>query len=179
MILGDMASGDMIYGGDFYESDSPSDTMAFAAGLAQKAQKGDIICLCGELGAGKTVFVKGFADGLGVKGYVNSPTFTLMQLYDDGRLPVYHFDLYRLEDAGYETLEEIGFFDCLDGDGSAAGAAGSDGVCLIEWAEYAREFIPDDALWVDIRRKEGGRKEDGSFEEGSFEEKRQIYVRGL
>ena len=138
-----------------YNSYSLEDTMAIACGLAQKAKKGDIICLCGPLGAGKTVFAQGFAKGLGVQGYVNSPTFTLMQIYDDGRLPCYHFDLYRLEAPDLDALEDIGFFEYLD----------SDGVCLIEWAEYARQFIPSGATWIEIERN------DRNFEE------RKLYVR--
>lgn len=134
-----------------FDSYSPEDTMAFGADMAKKTKAGDIICLCGSLGAGKTAFAKGFADGLGVSGHVNSPTFTLMQVYDDGRLPLYHFDLYRLAELldediqlDYDTLEDIGFFDYME----------SDGVCLIEWAEYGRDFIPDKAAWIMIKRNE-------------------------
>ena len=149
-----------------YESDSPEDTMAFAEKMAVKAKCGDIICLCGPLGAGKTAFAQGFARGLEVKSYVNSPTFTLMKVYDGGRLPLYHFDLYRLgeplkekEQIDFDTLDDIGFLDYLDGDG----------VCLVEWAEYARDFIPSGAVWIEIRRND----------DGGFKERREIHIRGL
>ena len=139
---------------------SPEDTKAFGEKMAQKAKIGDIICLCGQLGAGKTAFAQGFARGMGVKGNVNSPTFTLMHIYESGRLPLYHFDLYRLADPtingtlsgertqiDLDTLEDIGFFDYLGvREGHYAG------VCLIEWAEYVRDFIPDGAVWVKIKR---------------------------
>ena len=132
---------------------SPEDTMMFAGKLASKAGSGDVICLCGQLGAGKTAFAKGFAIGLGIKEHVNSPTFTLVQIYNNGRLPLYHFDLYRLtefEDTVQidpDTLEDIGFFEYMN----------ADGVCLIEWAEYARNFIPDGATWVEIKISENFR----------------------
>ena len=128
---------------------SLEETMDIAAKMAQQAKAGDIICLSGTLGAGKTAFAKGFAKGLGVKGYVNSPTFTLMQVYDDesSKLPLYHFDLYRLAEQLNEetqidedTLDDIGFFEYL----------GDDGVCLIEWAEFARDLIPKTADWINI-----------------------------
>lgn len=126
--------------------------MAIAGSLAIKASSGDILCLSGELGAGKTAFAKGYAKGLGVCNHVSSPTFTLMQIYDDGRLPMYHFDLYRLMDSNIDTdsLDDIGFFEYLDGDG----------VSLIEWAECASEFIPEHALWIEIRKNGDGNKRD-------------------
>ena len=138
-----------------YESYSPEDTMAVGAKMAKKAKAGDIICLCGSLGSGKTAFAQGFAQGLGVQGHVNSPTFTLMQIYDSGRLPLYHFDLYRLmelldEDAQIDsdTLDDIGFLDYLDGSG----------VTLVEWAAYGRDTIPDRAIWVSIDRDDSQRE---------------------
>lgn len=130
--------------------------MAVAGKLAKEAKSGDIICLCGQLGAGKTAFSQGFAKGLGYRGYVNSPTFTLMQIYEGGRLPVYHFDLYRINQ---DDLEDIGFFEYID----------ADGVCLIEWAENARDVIPEGAIWVKI----------GRDEDGGFENKRKIHICGL
>jgi len=130
-----------------YSSHSLEETLDFAADMAAKAKAGDIICLNGNLGAGKTAFAKGFAKGLGINGYVNSPTFTLMQIYEDGRLPMYHFDLYRLAESleygnhiDADTLEDIGFFEYLD----------AKGICLIEWAEYAGDLIPKNASWIDI-----------------------------
>ncbi|MCL1986374.1 MAG: tRNA (adenosine(37)-N6)-threonylcarbamoyltransferase complex ATPase subunit type 1 TsaE [Firmicutes bacterium] len=124
-----------------------SETVNFAIEMAKSAQNGDVICLCGELGAGKTVFAQGFAQGLQITQPVNSPTFTLLREYTGGTLNLYHFDLYRLCEFGndsldYETLEEIGFFDYL----------GTDGVCLIEWANFAKEFIPKQAQWLNITR---------------------------
>jgi len=136
-------------------SRSLEETMAYAAKMAVKAKAGDIICLSGSLGAGKTAFAKGFAKGLGVKGYVNSPTFTLMQIYEDGSLPLYHFDLYRLAEflekgsqIDADILDDIGFFEYLD----------DKGICLIEWAEYAIDLIPSHATWVEIEILDDFRK---------------------
>ena len=98
-----------MFEGSLFESGSIEDTQDFAAKMAAQAKPGDIICLCGEMGAGKTAFAQGFAQGLGVKGHVNSPTFTIMQIYEDGRLPMYHFDLYRLEDSALDDLCNLGF----------------------------------------------------------------------
>ena len=142
-----------------YTSNSPKNTITFACEMAQKAKKGDIICLCGPLGAGKTAFAQGFAKGLGIYEHVSSPTFTIMQLYESGRMPLYHFDLYRLEDAEPEDFDDIGLLDYLEGSG----------VSLIEWAEYAQDFIPKNATWVEIRRSE----------DGNLAEKREIHIRGL
>ena len=136
-------------------SRSLEETMAFAAEMASQAKAGDIICLSGNLGAGKTAFAKGFAKGLGVSGHVNSPTFTLMQIYEDGRLPLYHFDLYRLAEfleegiqIDADTLDDIGFFEYLE----------DEAICLIEWAEYAIDLIPSNASWVKIEILDDFRK---------------------
>ena len=136
-------------------SRSLEETMAFAAKMAGQAKAGDIICLSGNLGAGKTAFAKGFAKGLGVSGHVNSPTFTLMQIYEDGRLPLYHFDLYRLAEflqsgtqIDADTLDDIGFFEYLE----------DNAICLIEWAEYAIDLIPNNAIWVNIEILDDFRK---------------------
>ena len=136
------------------------DTMNFAAEMSKSAKAGDVICLCGQLGAGKTAFAKGYARGLGVMVHVNSPTFTLLQVYEDGRLPLYHFDLYRLMDGNVDedTLEDIGFFEYLDGSG----------VCLIEWAECARDMVPAGACWIEIGR---------SSKDGDVENERTIHIR--
>lgn len=141
-----------------YNSKSVEDTMSLARELAQRANAGDIIALSGELGAGKTAFAQGFAKGLGIQGHVVSPTFTIMQIYEGGRLPMYHFDLYRLEGAEFEEFEEVGLLEYLD-DGP--------GVALVEWAEYAGDIIPDGAVWVEIRRSD-----DGGFTDG-----REIHIR--
>jgi len=130
------------------ESRSVEETLAIGEELGRQAKAGDVFCLCGSLGMGKTVFAKGFARGLGIEGNVNSPTFTLLQVYESGRLPLYHFDLYRLIDdgaVGVEDLEEIGFFECLDGDG----------VSLIEWAEGV---LGVDGVWVWFEENNGVRK---------------------
>ena len=119
---------------------SPEETKAFAAGLAAHATPGQIICLDGDLGAGKTVFAQGFAEGLGVPGYVNSPTFTILQVYEGGRLPLYHFDVYRIGDP--EEMDEIGWEEYFFGEG----------VCLIEWSQLIEELIPETAVHVTIEK---------------------------
>jgi len=128
---------------------SIEDTLTLAAEIAQQAKAGDVFCLCGNLGAGKTAFAQGFARGLGIEGYVTSPTFTIMQTYENGRLPMYHFDLYRLaendeDEIHAEILDDIGFEEYLN----------SDGVSLIEWAVYAKNNIPAEAIWVNIEPDE-------------------------
>jgi len=122
-----------------YESFSPEDTANMGFMLGQEAKRGDIFCLCGDLGAGKTVFTQGFAQGIGYTDQVTSPTFTLMNVYEGGRLPVYHFDLYRLE--GDSDLESIGYEDYFF----------SGGVSLVEWPERAGDAIPQNAIWIKIR----------------------------
>ena len=122
-----------------FDSFSAEDTARIAAEFGSNAAPGDIVCLSGPLGAGKTVFAKGFALGLGYNGRVTSPTFTIMQEYPGGRLPLYHFDLYRLE-GGIGDLAGIGYEEYF--------FAG--GVCLIEWPEMARDAIPPDAMHVKI-----------------------------
>ena len=102
--------------------------------------RSQVICLNGDLGVGKTVFTQGFAAGLGIIEPVNSPTFTILQEYLEGRLPFYHFDVYRIADI--EEMEEIGYEDCFYGNG----------VCLIEWAELIQELIPKEAVQVRIEK---------------------------
>ncbi|MBS5066055.1 MAG: tRNA (adenosine(37)-N6)-threonylcarbamoyltransferase complex ATPase subunit type 1 TsaE, partial [Hungatella hathewayi] len=89
-----------------WETNGPEETFALGKELGQKAKAGDVYCLNGDLGVGKTVFTQGFASGLGIEGPVNSPTFTILQEYEDGRLPLYHFDVYRIGDV--EEMDEIG-----------------------------------------------------------------------
>lgn len=120
-------------------SKSVEDTENLGFMLGVEAKRGDIFCLCGNLGAGKTVFTQGFAKGLGYTGRVTSPTFTLVNEYTGGRLPLYHFDLYRLE-GGEDDLESIGYEDYFFGKG----------VSLVEWAELAGSAIPTGAIWVKI-----------------------------
>lgn len=113
-----------------YESFSEKDTFQIAKELAEHATAGEVYCLSGDLGVGKTVFTKGFAAGLSITEPVSSPTFTIVQVYEEGRLPLYHFDVYRIEDV--EEMEEVGYEDYFYGEG----------VCLVEWAELIREILP-------------------------------------
>lgn len=122
------------------ESFCPEDTYAIGKTLAEQAVPGSVYCLNGDLGTGKTVFTQGFAAGLGIAGPVNSPTFTILQVYEDGRLPLYHFDVYRIEDP--EEMYEVGCEEYF--------TAG--GVCLVEWAELIREMIPEDAVQITIEK---------------------------
>lgn len=123
-----------------YESMSEKDTFEFGRKLGEKATAGQIICLDGDLGVGKTVFTQGFAKGLGIEDSVNSPTFTIIQIYDEGRLPLYHFDVYRIGEP--EEMYEIGYEEYFFGEG----------VCLIEWSKLIEELIPDEAITVTIEK---------------------------
>ena len=108
--------------------------------LGEKIPAGSVVCLDGDLGVGKTVFAKGVAKGLGVKEPVSSPTFTIVQEYREGGIPLFHFDVYRIEDP--EEMYEIGYEEYFYGDG----------VCLIEWADQIRELIPETATHVLIEK---------------------------
>lgn len=123
-----------------YETASPGETRQLGYDMGKCACAGQVYCLDGDLGTGKTVFAQGFAAGLGVDGPVNSPTFTILQVYEDGRLPLYHFDVYRIGDV--EEMDEIGYEDCFYGEG----------VCLVEWSELVREILPEDAVHVRIEK---------------------------
>ncbi|MGF7146051.1 tRNA threonylcarbamoyladenosine biosynthesis protein TsaE [Anaerotaenia torta] len=123
------------------ESFNTQDTWQIGYELGLGAQKGDVFCLSGDLGVGKTVFTQGFARGLGIEDAVSSPTFTIIQEYEGGRLPLYHFDVYRIADP--EEMEEIGYEDYFYGDG----------VCLIEWAELIEELLPENRRTISIRKK--------------------------
>lgn len=112
------------------ESKSPEDTFQIGMRLGKLAEAGDVYTLTGDLGVGKTVFTKGFAKGLGIEESVNSPTFTILQIYEGGRLPLYHFDVYRI--GSVEEMEETGFEEYIMGDG----------VSLIEWADLIEEILP-------------------------------------
>lgn len=118
----------------------PGETYRIGKLLGQNARPGQVYALTGDLGAGKTVFTKGFAEGLGVTEPVTSPTFTILQSYEDGRVPLYHFDVYRIEEI--EEMEEIGCEDCFYGEG----------VSLVEWAEQIEELLPDDTIRIVIRK---------------------------
>ncbi|MCR5008760.1 MAG: tRNA (adenosine(37)-N6)-threonylcarbamoyltransferase complex ATPase subunit type 1 TsaE [Oribacterium sp.] len=122
-----------------FESNSAEDTFAFGKKMGEAAKPGDIICLDGDLGVGKTVFTQGFAEGLGIDDYVNSPTFTIVKEYY-GRIPLYHFDVYRIGDPS--EMEEIGYEDYFYGNG----------VSIIEWPELIEELIPEEAHWVRIKK---------------------------
>lgn len=108
--------------------------------LGKLASKGEIYCLEGDLGTGKTVFTQGFATGLGIIEPVNSPTFTILQVYEEGRLPLYHFDVYRIGDP--EEMYEIGYEDYFFGEG----------VCLIEWPSLIEELLPEDICHIQIEK---------------------------
>ena len=120
------------------ESFSPEDTFGIGRSIGERVKPGQICTLTGDLGAGKTVFTQGVAAGLGIREPVNSPTFTIVQEYRDGRLPFFHFDVYRIDDI--EEMEEIGYDDYFFGDG----------VCMIEWPEKIEELLPENLIRVRI-----------------------------
>lgn len=113
-----------------YETYSDRETGQLGQAMGARAMPGQVYTLIGDLGVGKTVFTKGFAEGLGITEPVSSPTFTIVQIYEEGRMPFYHFDVYRIGDV--EEMEEIGYEDCFYGSG----------VCLIEWANLIEEILP-------------------------------------
>ena len=123
-----------------FDSFNPEETYNIGKDLGEKAQPGDVYLLFGDLGVGKTLFSQGFAKGLGIMEHVNSPTFTIVQEYTDGRLPFYHFDVYRIADE--EEMEEIGFQDMIFGEG----------VCLIEWANLIQGILPDNCHEICIEK---------------------------
>lgn len=123
-----------------YETYAPEETFALGEKLGEKAQPGQIYTLVGDLGVGKTVFTQGVARGLGIKEPVSSPTFTIVQEYDEGRIPFYHFDVYRIGDV--EEMDEIGYEDYFYGEG----------VCLIEWANLIDEILPPEAIRITIEK---------------------------
>lgn len=122
------------------ETYSSEETFKLGESLGRAAESGQIYTLIGDLGTGKTVLTQGFAGGLDIEEYVNSPTFTILQVYGGGRLPLYHFDVYRIEEP--EEMEEIGYEDYFYGDG----------VTLIEWADLIDELIPEDAIRIEISK---------------------------
>ena len=123
-----------------YRTASEAETQALGKRFGEEARAGEVYALTGDLGAGKTVFARGFAEGLGVGTRVTSPTFTLLQLHEDGKLPLYHFDLYRIE-----TVDEAIDIGCEEYFHGA-------GVCLVEWAERAEELLPADTIRIRITR---------------------------
>lgn len=122
------------------ESFSREDTYQLGVKLGEKSKPGQVFCLLGDLGTGKTVFTQGFAVGLGINEPVNSPTFTILQEYESGRIPFYHFDVYRIEDV--EEMYEIGHEDYFYGQG----------VCLIEWSNLIEELLPQERCVVTIEK---------------------------
>lgn len=125
-----------------YVTNSPAETEALGQRLAERLQSGDVIAYTGDLGAGKTAFTRGLARGLGITERITSPTFTIVNEYQGGRLPLFHFDMYRLGSS--DELYEIGWEDYL--------ARG--GVCAVEWSEIVADALEEDCIRVDIRQGE-------------------------
>ena len=122
------------------ETRSAQETFQLGKELGEKAYPGQVFTLTGDLGVGKTVFTQGFAAGLGITEPVNSPTFTIVQVYEEGRLPFYHFDVYRIGDV--EEMDEVGFEDYVMGEG----------VSLIEWANLIEEILPQKRTEITIEK---------------------------
>ncbi len=122
------------------ETLSARETFDLGVRIGTEAKPGTVITLIGDLGVGKTVFTQGVANGLGISEPISSPTFTIVQIYEGGRMPFYHFDVYRIGDV--EEMDEIGYEDCFYGDG----------LCIIEWADLISELIPPEAVRVEIEK---------------------------
>lgn len=122
------------------ETMSPEETFALGERMGRECQPGQVYTLIGDLGVGKTVFTQGLAVGLGITGPVNSPTFTIIQEYEQGRIPFYHFDVYRISDV--EEMDEIGYEDYFYGQG----------VCMIEWANLIEEILPEHYTEITIEK---------------------------
>lgn len=125
---------------EIYESSSPEETFRLGKKIGQGAKPGDVYTLTGDLGVGKTVFTQGVAAGLGIKEPVNSPTFTIIQIYEEGRMPLYHLDVYRIGDIS--EMEETGYEDYFYGDG----------LCVVEWAELIEELLPENHKKITIEK---------------------------
>ena len=123
-----------------WESFAPEETFNIGKMIGESAKQGQVYTLIGDLGVGKTVFTQGVATGLGITEPVNSPTFTIVQVYEEGRLPFYHFDVYRIGDV--EEMDEIGYEDMFYGEG----------ICLIEWANLIEEILPDSYRQITIEK---------------------------
>ncbi|MBT2625423.1 tRNA (adenosine(37)-N6)-threonylcarbamoyltransferase complex ATPase subunit type 1 TsaE [Bacillus sp. ISL-32] len=121
-----------------WKTKNPEETKAIAKLTASFSRPGDVLTLEGDLGAGKTTFTKGFAEGLGISRVVNSPTFTIIKEYNDGSLPLYHMDVYRMEDES----EDLGLEEYFEGQG----------VCLVEWAHLIQDQLPHDRLEIVLKR---------------------------
>ena len=122
------------------ETFSEKETFELGKKLGTEAKPGQVYALLGDLGVGKTILTKGFAEGLGITEAVSSPTFTIVQVYEEGRMPFYHFDVYRIGDI--EEMDEIGYEDCFYGEG----------VCLVEWANLIEEIMPENTIWITIEK---------------------------
>ena len=122
------------------ETFSPQETFLVGKELAMAAEPGQVFTLIGDLGVGKTVLTQGMAEGLGIEEPVNSPTFTIVQVYEEGRMPFYHFDVYRIGDV--EEMDVIGYEDYFYGEG----------LCLIEWANLIEEILPDTYTEITIEK---------------------------
>lgn len=123
-----------------FETFSPEETFQLAQSLGQKAKEKEVYILSGDLGCGKTIISQGFGKGLGIDEPIVSPTFTILQHYTSGHLPLYHMDVYRIVDI--DEMEEIGYDDVFYGDG----------VCLIEWGEIIEEILPSNSIWISIEK---------------------------
>lgn len=122
------------------ETNSEKETWELGRKLAKEACPGQVFSLVGDLGVGKTILTKGMAEGLGITEPVSSPTFTIVQIYEEGRLPFYHFDVYRIADI--EEMDEIGYEDYFYGNG----------ICLVEWADLIKELMPENTVWIKIEK---------------------------
>ena len=122
------------------ETNSPEETLEFGKKLGEQAETGQVYTLVGDLGVGKTLFTQGFAKGLGIAEPISSPTFTIVQEYEEGRLPFYHFDVYRIGDI--EEMDEIGYEDYISGGG----------VSLIEWSNLIEEILPEERTEILIEK---------------------------
>lgn len=122
------------------ETRSAGETFSLGEEIGRKARPGDVYTLIGDLGVGKTVFTQGLAKGLGIGEAISSPTFTIVQVYEEGRIPFYHFDVYRIGDV--VEMDEIGFEDYIYGEG----------VSLIEWANLIEEILPEDRTEILIEK---------------------------
>ena len=122
------------------ETFSPEETRALGKKIGQQALPGEVYTLTGDLGVGKTVFTQGIAEGLGIKEPICSPTFTIVQVYEEGRMPFYHFDVYRIGDI--EEMDEIGYEDYFYGNG----------LCMIEWANLIEEILPEKRRDISIEK---------------------------
>ena len=123
-----------------FESFCEADTFELGVKIGREAKPGDLYTLIGDLGVGKTALTKGVAKGLEITEPISSPTFTIVQVYDEGRIPFYHFDVYRIGDV--EEMEEIGYMDCFYGEG----------ICLIEWANLIEEILPGEYQEIRITK---------------------------